>query len=45
MKPDVILIPGFLTCGEADALLGRINPLPLPSIVPRRPNGAAASVR
>jgi hypothetical protein len=23
MKPDVIFIPGFLTCGEADALLGQ----------------------
>jgi alkylated DNA repair dioxygenase AlkB len=25
MKPNVIFIPGFLTCGEADALLGRIR--------------------
>jgi alkylated DNA repair dioxygenase AlkB len=25
MKPDVIFIPGFLTCGEADALLGQIR--------------------
>ncbi|MFZ0799957.1 MAG: hypothetical protein WCA13_10620 [Terriglobales bacterium] len=25
MKSDVIFIPGFLTCEEADALLGRIR--------------------
>lgn len=23
MKPDVIFLPGFLTCGEPDALLGQ----------------------
>ncbi len=23
MKPDVIFIPGFLRCGEPDALLGQ----------------------